>query len=493
MFQTSSPKESALTWITDNEEQLLEISDKIWGFAELGLIEFKSSGLLADKLEKHGFSVERGVAGMPTAFVATWGEGKPVVGIMGEYDALPGLSQKKVSWKEPLESATAGHGCGHNIHGASGMGAAIAAKTAVEEHDIKGTVIFFGTPAEENFSGKVFMVREGCFRDVDAVISHHPDDMNSVDLTSSLAVNSAKFHFYGKASHAGDSPEQGRSALDAVELMNTGVNYLREHIIQDARIHYVIEKGGDQPNVVPSYARSWYYVRAPEREELDFIYDWVLDIARGAAMMTRTDLKTEFVEGSHNLVPNETIADLIVKNMKEIGLPKYSDDDLDFAEEISQTFSQETKIAQLKKSKRPQWESLVDKLIDDEIPSPWGEGETSHGSTDVADVSWQVPTVEFGTASWVLGTPAHSWQAVAQSGVGLGHKSLLSAAKTMATTAIDLMINETLLNKAREEHKRRLGKRAYKSPIPLDHKPPLDAWKELEQQKHNQSSDCPLT
>ncbi|MCW3981559.1 MAG: amidohydrolase, partial [Candidatus Bathyarchaeota archaeon] len=214
MFQTSSPKESALTWISDNEEQLIEIGDRIWGFAELGLIEFKSSGLLADKLEKHGFRVERGVAGMPTAFVARWGKGKPVVGIMGEYDALPGLSQEKVSWKEPLESATAGHGCGHNIHGASGMGAAIAAKTAVEEHNIKGTVIFFGTPAEENFSGKVFMVREGCFRDVDAVISHHPDDMNSVDLTSSLAVNSAKFHFYGKASHAGDSPEQGRSALD---------------------------------------------------------------------------------------------------------------------------------------------------------------------------------------------------------------------------------------------------------------------------------------
>jgi aminobenzoyl-glutamate utilization protein B len=475
----SSPKESVLTWISDNEGQLIEISDRIWGFAELGLIEFKSSALLADELENHGFRVKRGVAGMPTAFIATWGEGKPVVGIMGEYDALPGLAQKKVPWKEPLESAMAGHGCGHNIHGASGMAAAIAAKTAIEEHNIKGTVIFFGTPAEENFSGKVFMVREGCFRDVDAVISHHPNDMNSVDLRSSLAVNSVKFHFYGKASHAGGSPEQGRSALDAVELMNTGVNYLREHIIQDARIHYVIEKGGDQPNVVPAYARSWYYVRAPEREGLDFIYDWVLDIARGATMMTRTDLKTEFVEGSHNLVPNETIADLIVKNMKEIGLPKYSEGDLDFAEKIAKTFSQEAKAAQLKKSKRPRWESLVDKLVDDEIPRPWGEGETIHGSTDVADVSWQVPTVEFGTASWVLGTPAHSWQAVAQSGVGLGHKSLLLAAKTMATTAIDLMMNETLLDKAKEEHKRRLGKREYKSPIPLDHKPPLDAWKEL--------------
>ena len=454
------------------------MSDKIWEFAELGLVEFKSSALLADALEKHGFKVTRGVAGMPTAFMARWGEGKPVIGIMGEYDALPGLSQKKAPKKEPLEPGLAGHGCGHNIHGTSGLAAAIATKTAIEEHNLAGTVVFYGTPAEENFSGKVFMVREACFQDVSAVISHHPNDMNAVDLRSSLAINSAKFHFYGKASHAGGSPDQGRSALDAVELMNTGVNYLREHIIQDARIHYVIERGGEQPNIVPAYARSWYYVRAPEREELDFIYDWVLDIAKGAAMMTRTELKTEFVEGCHNLMPNEVIANLIVKNMQEIGVPEYSEQDLNFAEKIAATFSREAKIAQLKKSKRPRWEDLVDKVIDDEIPSPWGEGETIHGSTDVADVSWQVPTVEFGTASWVLGTSAHSWQAVAQSGVGLGHKSLLFAAKTMATTAIDLMTNETLLEKASEEYKRRLRKREYKSPIPVDHKPPLGVWKE---------------
>jgi aminobenzoyl-glutamate utilization protein B len=472
----SVDKEYAFNWIENNKELIVEMSDKIWDFAELGLIEFKSSALLADELEKQGFRVKLGIAGMPTAFVATWGEGKPVIGIMGEYDALPGLSQKRVPWKETLEKGKPGHGCGHNVHGTSGMAAAIAVKKVMEKQNRKGTIKFFGCPAEENFSGKVFMVREGYFNDVDAVISHHPSTMNEASLMSCLAVNSVKFHFYGKASHAGGSPEQGRSALDAVELMNIGVNYLREHVIQDARIHYVIEKGGDQPNIVPSYARSWYYVRAPERDQMEFIYNWILDIAKAAATMTRTDVKTEFIEGSYNVIPNRTISELIVKNMHKIGLPKYSEEDLKFAEEIAKAISSEMKIAQLKKSKRPRWERLVDKLIDDEFPDPWGEGEVSHGSTDVADVSWHAPTVEFGTATWVLGTPAHSWQAVAQNGVGIGHKSLVFAAKVMAATAIDLLTNEDALNKAREEHKQRMGNKKYRSPIPHDHKPPLDIW-----------------
>ena len=472
----SDEKEHAFNWIENNKKRIIEISDKIWEFAELGLIEFKSSALLADELEKNGFKVERGIADMPTAFTATWGEGTPIIGIMGEYDALPGLSQKKVPWKEPLEPGKPGHGCGHNIHGTSGMAAAIAVKEAMEKHGIKGTVKFFGCPAEENFSGKVFMVRAGHFSNIDAVISHHPSTMNEASLMSSLAVNSVKFHFYGKASHAGASPEHGRSALDAVELMNVGVNYLREHIIQDARIHYVIEKGGDQPNIVPAYARSWYYVRAPERDQVDFIYNWVLDIAKGAALMTKTEVKTEFIEGCYNLIPNKTIAKLIVKNMREIGLPKYSDEDLKFAEEIAKTITPEMKVAQLKKSKRPGWERLVDKLLDDEVPDPWGEGETSHGSTDVADVSWQAPTVEFSTATWILGTPAHSWQAVAQNGVGIGHKSLIFAAKVMASTVIDLLTNPDILNKAKEEHKQRINGKKYKSPIPPEHKPPIDIW-----------------
>jgi aminobenzoyl-glutamate utilization protein B len=430
-----------------------------------------------DELDKHGFDVEREIAGMPTAFMATWGRGKPIVGIMGEYDALPGLSQKRVARKEALAPGKPGHGCGHNIHGTSGVAAAIAAKEAAEKHNMEGTVRFFGCPAEENFSGKVYMVREGYFDELDAMISHHPSTMNEASLMSSLAVNSVKFHFYGKASHAGGSPEQGRSALDAVELMNIGTNYLREHIIQDARIHYVIEKGGNQPNIVPSYARSWYYVRAPERDEMESIYNWILDIAKGAAKMTRTKVETEFLEGSYNLIPNLTISKLIVKNMHDIGLPEYSREDLNFAEEIAKTITSEAKVAQLKKSKRPGWEKLVDKRIDNEVADPWGEGEVSHGSTDVADVSWQTPTVEFSTATWVLGTPAHSWQAVAQSGVGIGHKSLIFAAKVAASTALDLLTNEKTLEKAKKEHRERVGNKKYRPPIPSDHAPPLNIWK----------------
>ena len=476
----SSEKSYVTSWIEDNKERIIKISDEIWRFAELGLIEHKSSSLLIKELEKHGFKIERGVAGMSTAFIASYGDSKPIIAIMGEYDALPGLSQKKVPYKEPLEPGKPGHGCGHNIHGASGMAAAIAVRYAMEKYGLKGTVRFYGCPAEENFSGKVFMVRDGCFRDVDAAISHHPGSMNCATLKSCLALNSAKFHFFGKAAHAGGSPDQGRSALDAVELMDIGVNFLREHIIQDARIHYIIEKGGNQPNIVPDYARSWYYVRAPEREQVEFIYNWVLDIAEGAAKMTRTELKHEFLGGLYNRIPNRVISETIVRNMREIGLPKYTDEELKFAEEIAKSIPPEMKIEALRRSKRPGWERLIDKLIDDEIPDPWGEGDVSHGSTDVADVSWQAPTVEFSTATWVLGTPGHSWQATAQSGVGLGHKSLIFASKVMALTVIDLMTNVDLLNEAKEEFKQRLRGRKYKSPIPPDMRPPIDIWEKSE-------------
>ena len=476
----SSEKSYVTSWIEDNKERIIKISDEIWRFAELGLIEHKSSSLLIKELEKHGFKIERGVAGMSTAFIASYGDSKPIIAIMGEYDALPGLSQKKVPYKEPLEPGKPGHGCGHNIHGASGMAAAIAVRYAMEKYGLKGTVRFYGCPAEENFSGKVFMVRDGCFRDVDAAISHHPGSMNCATLKSCLALNSAKFHFFGKAAHAGGSPDQGRSALDAVELMDIGVNFLREHIIQDARIHYIIEKGGNQPNIVPDYARSWYYVRAPEREQVEFIYNWVLDIAEGAAKMTRTELKHEFLGGLYNRIPNRVISETIVRNMREIGLPKYTDEELKFAEEIAKSIPPEMKIEALRRSKRPGWERLIDKLVDDEIPDPWGEGDVSHGSTDVADVSWQAPTVEFSTATWVLGTPGHSWQATAQSGVGLGHKSLIFASKVMASTVIDLMTNVDLLNEAKEEFKQRLRGRKYKSPIPPDMRPPIDIWEKSE-------------
>jgi len=470
-------KDVAIRWIDENQPQLIDISHRIWEHAELGLIEYKSSKILSDELGNNGFSVRRGVADMPTAFVASWGHSKPVIGIMGEFDALPGLSQKSVPRREPLSPNAPGHGCGHNIYGTSGMAAALAVKKAIEHRNLDGTIKFFGCPAEENFCGKVYMVRDGYFKGVDVVLGHHPNSMNEAALRSCLAMNSAKFHFRGKAAHAGGSPEQGRSALDAVELMNVGANYMREHIIQDARVHYVIEKGGAQPNIVPEYARSWFYVRAPERGQVEYIYNWVMEIAEGAAKMTRTEVEVEFLEGMHELIPNKTIAELIVKNMRAIGLPKYSDEDMRFASEISKTIPSESKAQELKKTGRPGWQGLMGKVIDDEIPDPWGEEVISHGSTDVADVSWQAPTVEFGTATWVLGTPGHSWQSTAQSVAGIGDRSLIFAAKVMAGTIVDLLTAPNIVEKAKEEHKARMDKREYRSPIPPGSKPRLDFWK----------------
>jgi len=469
-------KQTAIDWIDENRKHFIEISDKIWGFAELGLIEHKSSKLLADELERQGFGVEMGVAGMPTAFLASWGQGRPVLGVIGEYDALPGLSQKKVPHKEPLEEGAPGHGCGHNIHGSSGMAGAIALKVAMDEADIPGTVKFYGCPAEESGSGKVWMVRAGVFEGVEAVLSHHPSSMNGAGLSSSLANNSVKFHFHGKSSHAAGSPEQGRSALDAVELMNIGVNFLREHIVQEARIHYVIEAGGGQPNVVPDYARSWYLIRAPEREQVDEMYKRILDIAKGAELMTETAYEVEFLKAIYNKIPSRTLSELVTANMREIGAPEYTDEELKFAEEIAKSISKEEKRETLWKSKRPGWEDLVDVLIDRTIPDAWDEGEPGRGSTDVADVSWQVPTMEFRTTTYVLGTPGHSWQNVAQAGMGIGHKSLIFASKAIAASAIDLLTKPELLKKAWEELEERTKGRTYRTPLPPDAKPPLDMW-----------------
>jgi aminobenzoyl-glutamate utilization protein B len=470
-------KKVAIEWVDRNKDRLREISDEIWSYAELGYVEFKSSKLLVDELEKHGFNIELGVAGIPTAFVGSWGSGKPVIGVMGEYDALPGLSQKAVPYKDHIETGAPGHGCGHNIHGTSGLGGAIALKYAIDEMGIPGAVRFFGCPAEEMLSGKVWMVKEGVFNGVDAVLSHHPSAMNVAGLSSSNANNAVKFHFHGKTSHAAGSPEQGRSALDAIELMNIGVNFLREHIIQDARIHYVIEEGGGQPNVVPDYARSWYLVRAPERDQVVSIYERILKIAEGAALMTETELEIDFVKGIYNKIPSRTLSNVVTANMRKIGAPEYSEEEMEFARETSKSISEESKRTTLWKTKRPGWENLMEVLMDRTVPDAWNDGEVSHGSTDVSDVSWQAPTMEFSTATYILGTPGHSWQNVAFSGMSIGHKSLFYASKIIATSAIDLMLKPELIKKAWEELSQRKAGRTYKSPIPLDLDPPLNQWK----------------
>jgi aminobenzoyl-glutamate utilization protein B len=466
-------KQTAWKWIDDNSKNLAKMSDKIWGYAELGLWETKSSKLISDELEKHGFKLKRGVAGMPTAFVAEWGKGGPCIGVQGEFDALPLISQKVKTEKDPLKPGHAGHGCGHNVHGVSGMAGAIALRYELESEKIKARVKFFGTPAEENYAGKVFMVKEGLYDDVDACLSHHPSSANTARLSSSTAVNGVKFHFYGKTSHAAGSPEQGRSALDAVELMNIGVNYLREHVIQEARFHYVIEVGGGQPNVVPDYARSWYYIRAPERDQVDHIYARVLKIAEGAAMMTETNLKVEFLTGVYNTIPNKVLSGVVVSNMREVGAPDYTAQELAFAAEIAKSFPREQKVDNLRKSKIPHPEKYLDVNIVTDILDPWNEGEVSGGSTDVADVGWQTPTMEFSTAALVLGAPGHSWQTVACSGTSLGHKSLIFAAKTMAGATIDLLTKPDLLAKAKEEYSKKMQGRTYRCAIPNDVEPPL--------------------
>jgi aminobenzoyl-glutamate utilization protein B len=467
-------KEKAWNWIDENRERIVEISDAVWEHAELGLVEHRSSKLLADELEKHGFEVERGVAGMPTAFVGSWGSGKPVIGVMGEYDALPGISQKKVPYKEPLREGAPGHGCGHNIHGVSGMAGAIALRYAIEKHGLEGTVKFFGTPAEENYDGKVFMARAGLFEGVDNCLSHHPGSMNTAGLGSSNAMNSVKFHFYGKTSHAAGSPEQGRSALDAVELMNIGVNFLREHVIEKARIHYVIESGGGQPNVVPDYARSWYYIRAPERDQVEPIHERVLKIAEGAAMMTETTMRFEFLSGCYNVLPSKALSELVILNMREIGAPEYTEEELEFAGKIAETVPREQKRDALRKRKVPNWERYMDVDLVTDILDPWDEGEVSAGSTDVSDVSWNTPTMEFSTTAFVLGAPGHSWQHVACSGTSIGHKSLLFAAKVIAGSALDLITKQEMLKRAQDEFKDRMKGRKYKCPIPDELQPPLE-------------------
>jgi len=472
-----------LKWIDEHREEFIEVSDKVWEYAELGLVEHKSAKLHVETLRKHGFKVDHGVAGMPSAFVATWGEGEPVIGFMGEYDALPGISNKPVPHKEWLVEDGPGHGCGHNVHGTSGFMAAIATKNAMEKEGLKGTIKVYGSPAEENYDGKAYMVRAGLFDGVDACLSHHPGGMNVAGLASSNAVNSVKYEYFGKTAHAAGSPEHGRSALDAIELMNIGVNYLREHVVQEARIHYVIEEGGGQPNVVPDYARSWYYIRAPERSQVQQIYERINKIAEGAAMMTETELKIDLIAAIYNKIPNKTLSELVTSNMREIGHPGWTKEEEEFAAKIADTLEKDAKMQSLRKYGVPNAEKYKGVNLMTDILDAWNDGDVSKGSTDVSDVSWQCPTMEFGTSCNVLGAPGHDWRFTAVSGMSIGHKSLIFAAKTMAASALDLFTKPEWLENAKKEHKERLGDRVYTSPIPDDVDPPLEiaeeAWQKL--------------
>ena len=467
-------KAAAYNWIDQSRDKLVEISDQIWHFAEVGLREYRSAELQADFLREFGFQVEMGVAGMPTAFVATWGEGGPRIGYLGEYDALPGLSQKAVPEKEPLEEGRPGHGCGHNLLGTSLVGAVLGAQQAMKDHQLEGTLMYYGCPAEETLVGKAYMAREGVFDGLDAAIAWHGGDMNGAGMGSSNAMNSMKFHFQGRTAHGGSDPWDGISALDAVELMNHGVEVLREHMVPEARIHYVIEDGGHEPNVVPAYARSWYYVRAPEREMVDYLYARILKIADAADLMVGTTHEVELLTAVYSLLPNRVLADLVTGNLRQIGPPTYTEEEEHWARELAGAIPAETRLAKLKRSERPDWEDLVDVVIDTSTPDPWTEGQIMGGSTEVGDVSWLTPTVFFTTASAVLGSPGHSWQVAAAAGMSIGHKAMIYGAKTAAGVTLDLLSKPELVHSAREEFDTRRRGRTYQCALPADLAPPLD-------------------
>jgi aminobenzoyl-glutamate utilization protein B len=470
-------KKVALDWIEENQEMILDIHQKIWELAEVGLQEVETANILIERLEKEGFKVEKEVAGMPSAFIAIYGQGKPVIGIMGELDALPGISQKPLPYREPLKEGGAGHGCGHNGYATTALAGGIAVKRAMEENYVKGTVKVFGCPAEETLVGKVFMVKEGAFNGVDACLGHHPSSFNGVSLRSGNAMNSVKFEFFGEASHAAGSPEMGVSAMDAVELMNIGVNYMREHVVQETRIHYVVEDGGHEPNVVPPYARSWYYVRAPERELVEMYYNKILDIADGADKMVGTTHSVSFLSGVHNGMENRVLGDIAIDNMRLVGAPEYDEEEEQFAAEMAKTIPREKKKIALMKSHLPDAMELMDVNLNTRIYDPVGQGTKGGGSSDVADVAWNVPTVQFRTVYTIVGAPGHSWQNVASNGMSIGHKSTIFASKVMAGSVIDLMHNSQILKRVKDEWAKQMTGREYKSPLPENAKPPLNQLK----------------
>ena len=433
------------------------IAHEIWQLAEVGYQEYESSRLLQEEAQKAGFTMQSGVAGIPTAFVASYGSGSPVIGIMAEFDALPGISQRAVPFMEEREDAAAGHACGHHLFGTGSTAAAIAVKEWLESTGQSGTIRIYGTPAEEGGAGKVYMVREGLFDDVDVVLHWHPGDRNDASAGTSLANRSAKFRFFGVSSHAAASPERGRSGLDGVEAFNYMMNLMREHVPQETRIHYVITGGGGMaPNVVPNKAEVFYYVRNPNAAVLETIWERVIQAAEGAAMGTGTQLEYEIIHGIHSLLPNETLAEVMHKNLETVGGVHYSEEEQQFAAEIAQSFNNPGL-----------------RLGSEAAIQPLGV-KSMGGSTDVGDVSWVVPTVGLSTATWVPGTSAHSWQAIAAGGTGIGHKGMMVAAKTMALTIIDLMNDQELIAAARAEFEKRRGPEFKYHSLLGDRDPPLD-------------------
>lgn len=463
-------KQDIIQWLENKRNDFIDMADRIWEFAEISHREFKSSKLQAQYLEKEGFRIQWGSGGLQTAFIAEWGSGKPVIGFIGEFDALEGLSQKRSPVKEALVPGAPGHGCGHNLLGVTCLASAVAVKYWLEENKIAGTVRYYGCPSEENTYGKTFMARAGAFDDLDAAFNSHPSSINMASKSTAVGVNDIRFRFHGRSAHAGGSPHLGRSALDAVELMNVGVNYLREHVTEKVRIHYAITHGGDLPNVVPDEAEVWYFIRALKPAEMDEVTNRVRAVAEGAAMMTETRMEEVFRSACSAVVNNHYLADLQYEAMKLIGPMEFTEEEIAFAQKINDGYSQENVKAFYQQLNKYDLPAELKKFVEENEDAPLlainlpplDAEDVNTGSTDVGDVSQITPVSMLNTTGFTSGSAGHSWGIVATSGMSIGHKAMLHGAKIMAIAAMDCFSDPVHLQKARAEFEKATKDSPYK-------------------------------
>jgi aminobenzoyl-glutamate utilization protein B len=463
---TQTPeKETAMNWIEKNKLTYDEVAIYLWEHPELSFAEFKSSAKVQQYLKDNGFTVEKGISGIDTAFIATWGSGKPVIGFIGEFDALPNLSQEKGAVEEkPIVTGAPGHGCGHNLYGASGATAAIATTKAMEKHNIEGTIKFYGTPGEEAGDAKVFMVRDGAWDDCDVAISWHPGDKNSASYRTNLAIRTFKVAFHGRSAHAGVSPHMGRSALDAVELFNVGMNYMREHIPDKTRIHYVITSGGEAPNNVPPFAEVWYFMRAPHMPIIDEMYDWTKQVAEGAALMTQTKTEVKLQSSCWERLPNRTLTRVGDANLTLIGAPPFTDEDQEFGKKIAAALEK----MGAKGIEAPYYDTEIEHA---DLSKIFPDVEIGGSSADTGDVSWTIPLLSFSAATHVKESIGHNWIQVSQNAMPPSLKAGLAVSKWMAASALDLLKNQQIIEEAHAEHKEYLTKTPY-HPVPKELSPP---------------------
>jgi aminobenzoyl-glutamate utilization protein B len=453
--KTLKLKKEAIKKIEEMSETLNKAALDIWEFAEIALEEHKSTELLARLMEGNGFKVQRGTGGLAVAFIATFGEGHPVIGILGEYDALPGLSQKAgLPSQQPIIEGSPGHGCGHNLFGVASAGSAIALKSIMQRHGLKGTIKFFGCPAEETVEGKIYMSSDGAFKDLDICFDWHPSKNNRVSLKTSNALNNFEVSFRGRTSHAAGDPWNGRSALDAIELLNHGINYLREHVRPTVRMHYVIPEAGKAPNIVPDYARGWYYVRGKDRQEVEEVYQRVVKIVQGAALMTDTKQQIRVNTGVYNYLKNKQVARVLHNNLKFIGPPPFTKEEQEYARKMQSYLGKKE-------------EGMSTKIE----PFTDPQGYIGGGSTDAADVSWQVPTASLNVACSPLNIPGHSWCVTSASGSSAGLRGMRTAAKILTCSGIDVLLTPSIIREAWKEFKEKTKGFTYKCAIPKGQKP----------------------